>query len=81
MPTEDLTPWLNKVKAAATRAEVFAVLTDFRKLDWTDEQCSVMAKLYIRRLDKLGDDGTATETVQPAAPQTQDTGPVWYEKM
>jgi hypothetical protein len=81
VPTEDLTPWLTRVKTAATRLDVFATLDQFRKLDWTDEQCSAMAKLYIRRLDKLADDGTGEEVVRPPEPQTQDTGPVWYEKM
>jgi hypothetical protein len=49
----DLDIWLNKIRLATSKNEIFETLDDFRKLDWTDEQRSKMAKLYIRRLENL----------------------------
>ncbi len=80
MTVEDLTPWLNRVKKAKSRSEVFAILDEFRQGAWTDEQCSMMAKLYIRFIDGLVA-GDEPEQQAPAAVAAQDTGPVWYEKM
>jgi hypothetical protein len=80
MATEDLTPWLNRVKAAGSRKQLFSTLDEFRKADWTDEQCAVVSKLYIRLLDRLEDDTAAEEVVASAEVKGED-GPVWYEKM
>ena len=79
MPTEDLTPWLNKVKQAGSRSEVLSLLDEFRKLEWTDAQCSSMSKLYIRIIERLGDDSGAA--VKSAEVVEDHDGPVWYEKM
>lgn len=77
--TEDLTPWLNRVKKATGRSEVFSILDEFRKGDWTDEQCAMMSKVYIRVLERAVND--VEEVAKPAEAQTADNGPVWYEKM
>lgn len=77
---EDLTPWLNRVKKASSRAEVYSILDEFRQVEWTDDQCASMAKLYVRLVEKMKD--PAPEPVKEEAPAApQDTGPVWYEKM
>jgi hypothetical protein len=52
----DLNSWLNRIRQAETRAQVFAVLDEFRPLSWSDEERSQMAKLYIRLLDGLPQD-------------------------
>lgn len=52
----DLNSWLNRIRQAETRAQVFAILDEFRPLPWTDEERAQMAKLYIRLLDALPQD-------------------------
>jgi len=82
MASEDLTPWLLKIKSATSRSSVFAILDEFRKLDWTDQQRSAMAKVYMRRIERLVDTDTGTEAdTQAAVAASDDNGPVWYEKM
>lgn len=74
----DLSAWLSRVGQAASAREVFQLLEDFRKQDWTDEERSKMAKQYIRILDKVGvKDMGDIEEVEDKGPD----GPVWYEKM
>ena len=82
MAAEDLNLWLSRVRVAPSRKQIFNILDEFRKLEWTDEQRSMMAKLYIRVLEQVADDGadSSVETT-PAAVAAQDNGPVWYEKM
>ncbi len=81
----DLSAWIEKLKTARNRTELFAMLNDFRILEWTDEQRSSVAKLYMRLLDVLpheeapaqsSDDG---KTGGPTKPAEQEE--VWYEKM
>lgn len=85
MPAEDLTPWLNRVKKASSRADVFSILDQFRKVEWTDEQCAAMGKLYIRVLERVGkigaQDDANTATAASSAAANEENGPVWYEKM
>jgi hypothetical protein len=82
MAQEDLAPWLTRIKKAGSRAEVFSILDEFRKLEWTDEQCASMGKLYIRVLQRVAKPGTDDDaTVAAAATTAQNDGPVWYEKM
>ncbi|MFX5214482.1 hypothetical protein ABTC92_18660, partial [Acinetobacter baumannii] len=50
----DLDGWLAKVKQARSHSEVFAILDDFRKEDFADDQRSKMAKMYMRILENLG---------------------------
>jgi hypothetical protein len=45
--------WLSKVKAANNSQEVFQLLSEFRKGEWTDEDCSLMSKAYIGVLGKF----------------------------
>ncbi|HEY9777667.1 MAG TPA: hypothetical protein V6C81_28140 [Planktothrix sp.] len=79
---EDLTPWLNRVKSASSRKDVFEILDQFRQSDWTDEQRSTMGKLYIRILEKLGNTPEPDEEkVAAGAAAGEEDGPVWYEKM
>jgi hypothetical protein len=50
----DLDVWLNKIRQTRSHAEVFAILDEFRKHEWADDQCSKMARLYMRMLDNFG---------------------------
>jgi hypothetical protein len=50
----ELDSWLTKLKQAGSHKEVFAILDQFRTHDWTDEERSKIAKLYMRTLDNLG---------------------------
>lgn len=75
----DLDQWLNKVQACKSRTELFKLLDEFRPLDWTDEQRSVMGKTYMLLLEtklkqQLSDTAVADTKGGP-------DGPVWYEKM
>ena len=49
----DLNVWLARVKQAQTRKDVFRILDEFRKLEWTDVQCQTMSHLYIRMIDLM----------------------------
>lgn len=50
---KDLNIWLARVKQAKTRKEVFRILDEFRKQEWTDVQCQTMSHLYIRMIDLM----------------------------
>ncbi len=50
---KDLNIWLARVKQAKTRKDVFRILDEFRKFEWTDVQCQTMSHLYMRVLDLL----------------------------
>ncbi len=58
MAEQDITPWLAKIAAAKTRKEILVIMEEFRVLSWSDEQCSTVAKLYMRLLLALPDDGS-----------------------
>lgn len=79
----DLSTWIEKVKSSKSRSELFATLDKFRVLEWTDEQRASIAKLYMRLLDVLPDDGggtdSGTQSSGPTKPAEQEE--VWYEKM
>ncbi|HEY9786417.1 MAG TPA: hypothetical protein V6D17_13500 [Candidatus Obscuribacterales bacterium] len=68
--TADLNAWLERVKSAQSRKAVFAILDEFRKEEWTDEQCSKMAHLYIRVLPMLPPDSDS-DTASGAVPAGQ----------
>lgn len=60
------------------------MLDSFRVLEWTDEQRSSIAKLYMRLIDVLPNDqsSAADDTAAsggPGKPAEQEE--VWYEKM
>jgi hypothetical protein len=50
----ELQPWLDRVKDAASAAEVFAILDEFRPRMWTDDERSAMSRTYMAALSKLG---------------------------
>lgn len=50
---KDLNIWLARVKQAKTRKEIFRILDEFRKQEWTDVQCQTMSHLYIRMIDLM----------------------------
>ena len=87
----DLDVWLGKIKQARSHREVFAILDEFRKNDWADDQCSKMSRLYMRILENLGpaaaDDNADLANSALSAQAAAGTGvpvndgPVWYEKM
>lgn len=80
----DLNAWLEKLKSSRNRSELFSTLDKFRILEWTDEQRSSVAKLYVRLLDVLPHDESdagdhSSKSSGPAKPAEQEE--VWYEKM
>ena len=50
---KDLNIWLARVKQAKTRKDVFRILDEFRKFEWTDVQCQTMSHLYMRMIDLM----------------------------
>ncbi|MBS1954966.1 MAG: hypothetical protein JST89_12325 [Cyanobacteria bacterium SZAS-4] len=82
--TIDLSTWVEKLKSARNRNELFAMLDSFRVLEWTDEQRASIAKLYMRLIDVLPHDESAAsddtgKSGGPTKPAEQEE--VWYEKM
>jgi hypothetical protein len=82
----DLSAWVEKIKAARNRTELFAMLDEFRILEWTDEQRASIAKLYMRLLSVLpqeeaADAQSASDKKSNAAHQAEEDEEVWYEKM
>jgi hypothetical protein len=76
--TTDLQQWIARVQKANNAKDVFRIMDEFRKGDWSDEDRARIAKVYVRVLDRVG---------APAADQAavieedKSDGPVWYEKM
>jgi|GEM_PF-668982 len=71
---KDLNIWLARVKQAKTRKEVFRILDEFRKHEWTDVQCQTMSHLYIRLVDLMPpeeDDAPPEEAPAAAADDTK----------
>jgi hypothetical protein len=76
----DLNAWIAKLKLARSHKQMFALLDEFRKGEWTDEERSKIAHIYIRLLDNL-QPATAAEESEVVAAESEHDGPVWYEKM
>lgn len=73
--------WCERIKKAQTQKEVFSILNDFQKLEWTNQERASMAKFYHRVIANLA---PGEESVKPATADdtaTANDGPVWYEKM
>jgi hypothetical protein len=72
----DLDVWLAKIRQTRSHAEVFAILDEFRKQKWDDEQCSKMARLYMRMLDNFGpvrnDEDSVTEEKASSSDKKKD---------
>ena len=84
MAVTDLSPWIDKLKAVQQRSDLFRLLNEFRVLEWTDEQRSIIAKLYMRLLDVLPAEEQGESADQPkqaAASGSSEQEEVWYEKM
>lgn len=76
-----LDQWIKRIAAANSRTELFAILDEFRPLPWCDEERAQIAKIYIRVIDNLPDDGATAATTVSADEKPANDGPVWYEKM
>ncbi len=81
----NLNDWMMRISRAKTRKEMFSILDEFRVLEWSDEERAMVAKHYIRLVDKV-DSGYSASDADDAStkPQNADAGadgPVWYEKM
>lgn len=74
----DLNPWITRVQKAKNAKEVFGIMDEFRKEDWTNEDRARIAKIYVRVLEKVG--APAPEDIA-VVEEVKDDGPVWYEKM
>jgi hypothetical protein len=53
MADSDLNSWLNRINAAKTQKEMYAVLDDFKGGDWNDEDRATVAKHYMRLIAQL----------------------------
>lgn len=86
MSAMNIHEWFSRVSRAKDRQELFAILDEFRPLQWTDGERSQMARLYIRLVDDLPDGKNAAlpaggKDESEADNVEADDGPVWYEKM
>lgn len=82
MAETDLGTWMERVNKCRRQKEVFAILDDFRKQNWTDEECSQMGRHYIRVISNMAAEDTTVATEEkPADAGNANDGPVWYEKM
>lgn len=78
--TLDLNSWIARVQKASNAKDVFGILKEFRKEQWTDDERARMAKAYIRVLERVGAP-PPDETAAAAEEGEKNDGPVWYEKM
>jgi len=69
----DLNIWLARVKQAQTRKDVFRILDEFRKHEWTDVQCQTMSHLYIRMIDLMPPEEGADEVEVASVAIADDT--------
>ena len=70
---KDLNIWLARVKQAKTRKDVFRILDEFRKFEWTDVQCQTMSHLYMRMIDLMPPEEDAAEVEVASVSITDDT--------
>lgn len=78
----DIKAWLERVKSARSRKEIFAILDEFRDGEWTDGERVQMSHLYMRMIEIVGgSDDESPVTGNGASPEKGEDGPVWYEKM
>jgi hypothetical protein len=73
----DLNAWIAKLKLARSHKQMFALLDEFRKSEWTDEERSKIAHVYIRLLDNL-QPAAASDESEAAPAESEHDGPVWY---
>jgi len=78
-PGNNLEDWLKRVQNARSREDIFAILNEFKALDWTDEQRASMSHAYMRVLENTKD--SAKDQKSGAEEKQAADGPVWYEKM
>lgn len=45
--------WTQRIRKAQNAKEVFAILDEFRPLNWTDQERAEMSKYYVRKLEHL----------------------------
>lgn len=65
LDSTELQQWLTKIAGAKSRSAILSIMEEFRVLPWSDDQCSAAAKLYMRLLLALPDDGSGA--VVPAS--------------
>lgn len=79
---ETLVAWMEKINRCKGRKEIFAVLDDFRKHEWSDEECSQMGKHYIRIISAMPEEKSSDDDkAKGGEGEKEADGPVWYEKM
>ena len=70
---KDLNIWLARVKQVKTRKDVFRILDEFRKFEWTDVQCQTMSHLYMRMIDLMPVEEDSSELEVASVSITDDT--------
>lgn len=77
-----LEDWIEKVRQAGSKAELFALLSEFQKLGWLDSQRVTMSHAYTKVLDRiLENEEQDSSLASDSNEESIDNGPVWYEKM
>lgn len=71
---KDLNIWLARVKQAKTRKDVFKILDEFRKFEWTDVQCQTMSHLYMRMIDLMPPEEDVYEVASVAMKEDTKSG-------
>jgi hypothetical protein len=78
-PTADLADWIARVQKCKAARDVFALLQEFRKLPWSDNDRARMSKAYVKVLERVG--APAADDCAAEIVEEKNDGPVWYEKM
>ena len=74
-----LDSWIERIRAVGSVDNLWALLDEFRRDDWTDTERAKMSHAYMQKLASiLRASGTSGKK---AAQVAANDGPVWYEKM
>jgi hypothetical protein len=60
----ELEPWLERILAAQSIEDIFAILDEFRPLLWSDDERASMAKIYNAKVYQL----TANQAINASKP-------------
>jgi hypothetical protein len=78
--TLTIADYIHRVQQAVTAQNVYGILSEFRRGDFTDEERAQMAKVYMRVLERISAQAPPSAKKEETASDGED-GPVWYEKM
>lgn len=67
----ELKPWLDRVINAQSQTEIFAILSEFRPLTWSDEERANIARTYNTKLNQINMSVNQIEQKAPETPPNQ----------